>query len=110
MPGVRIRPQPSRLPPESAFGRLIIVRDVTRPFPPSKDRGVCRLCGHPHTCKTYHIQLEGDGTATVSETIWDRLQRLFDCGGFELANEVKEPPGQTMVVPTARVTIRPADF
>lgn len=110
MSGVRIRPQPERLPPESAYGRLIIVRDVTRPLPPNKDRGVCRLCGRPHDCKTYHLQLDGDGTTLVSETIWAQLQKLYDRGGFELCNEVKEPPTQSIVVPTARVTIRPADF
>ena len=34
MPGVRIQPRPDRVAPDNA---LIVVRDVTRPFPQPKD-------------------------------------------------------------------------
>ena len=106
--GIRIRPQPGRLPPESAYGRLIVLRDTARPFDPPYV--VCATCGVPHDCKTYHFQLDGDGTIIVSTTIWDNLSRMFDFGGFEVANVVAEPPAQGITVPTQKVAVRPAEF
>ena len=101
MPGIRIQPRPDRAAPDNA---LIVVRDKTRPFPQPRDgqrlekvQPVCRLCGVQHFEKTYHIQLQ-DGAAIVSTTIWDRLQTLVDCGGFEKVNVVEKPPSQTISI------------
>lgn len=106
--GIRIRPKAHMLPPESAHGRLVVVRDTARPFDPP--HATCATCGVPHDCKTYHFQLDGDGTVIVSTTIWSKLQGMVDTAGFEQANIVKRPPAQGIVVPPARVTIRPAEM
>jgi hypothetical protein len=106
--GVRIQPQPARLRAEgvgSAAHRLFVVRDVTRPLPPPWS--ACGTCGVAHGCKTYHLQLDGDGTVIVSTTIWANLQRLHDRGGFEQVNVVATPPAQGLVFPAAAVQIRP---
>jgi hypothetical protein len=111
--GIRIQPQPARLKAQdvlSAANRLFIVRDVSRPLPPNKSRPACRLCGHPHEYKTYHLQLDGEGTIIVSTTIWENMRKLFDHGGFEEVNVVAKPPAQGIVLPTAKVSVTPAKF
>lgn len=85
---------------------MVVVRDITRPVTPGDP---CGVCGVPHDCKTYHLQLH-DGTVIVSTTVWDNLQKLYDCGGFEPVNVVSEPPSQGLLVPSATVKIRPAEF
>jgi hypothetical protein len=108
---VRIQPQPARLAAEgigSVAHRLFIVRDRSRPLPPNPHRPVCRLCGHPHQCKTYHLQLDAEGTIIVSTTIWAHMRKLFDHGGFEAVNIVVEPPAQGLVLPPAAVRAVPA--
>lgn len=98
MAGVRIQPRPDRYVPDNA---LIVVRDITRPFREPKVgrlqdvQPVCRLCGVQHFEKTYHIQLQG-GTAIVSTTIWEKMQRLVEYGGFEKVNVVEKPPAQNI--------------
>lgn len=90
--GIRIQPQRARLAAEGIHdvsNRLFIIRDVSRPTIATV---LCRTCGVVHDVKTYHLQLEADGTVMVSTTIWDRLQRLYDHGGFELVNVVPDPP------------------
>ncbi len=103
--GVRIRFVGAEVPDNA----LIIVRDITRPFTPAPDQ-ICRLCHRPHDCKTYHIQLNGDGTALVSTTIWKHLSLLYDDGGFELVNTVKEPPAQKIAMPTAVAKVKPSEM
>jgi hypothetical protein len=110
---VRIQPQPARLAAEgitSVAHRLFIVRDQSRPMPPNPHRPACRLCGHPHQCKTYHLQLDGEGTVIVSTTIWAHMRKLFDHGGFEAVNVVAEPPAQGLTIPPAQVRIQPAEM
>lgn len=109
--GVRITPTAETLKTvgiDTASDRPWVVRDISRPFngPPWHE---CAQCGH-HECKTYHFQLDADGTVVVSTTIWDRLQMLFDCGGFEKVNVVAEPPTQSMVLPTAHVKMTVLDM
>lgn len=104
--GIRIQPTAEALKLvgiANANDRPWIVRDLSRPFngPPWAD---CHMCGH-HEVKTYHFQLDGEGTIMVSTTIWERLQMMFDCGGFEKVNVVAEPPSQGIVVPTAKVQL-----
>jgi hypothetical protein len=106
--GIRIQPQPARLRAEgigSVAGRLFVVRDLTRPLPPP--RPTCSTCGIPHDCKTYHLQLDGQGTVIVSTTIWANMQRLYDHGGFEPVNVVAEPPAQGLTLPPAQLQIKP---
>lgn len=110
--GVRIEPEPARLAAEGitdVAGRLFIVRDVTRPFT-ADPAHPCGTCGCPHDCKTYHLQLAADGTVMVSTTVWDRLQRLWDNGGFRLVNHTPDPPTQQISIPTATVKLTPAEF
>lgn len=107
--GVRIQLTAERraqYPNVSWGNRMIVVRDVTRPLPPT----ACRICAHPHDCKTYHLKLEADGTVIVSTTIWDNMRKLFDHGGFEEVNVVGAPPAQGIILPTAKVSITPAKF
>lgn len=75
-------------------GRMVILRDVSRPLGAAsvQRKEICKFCGTPHECKTYHFQLDGDGTIIVSETIWNRLQAMYDHGGFEKVNVVASPP------------------
>lgn len=45
--------------------------------------------------KNYHIDIDNDGYAIVSETVWMRLQEAFKGGAhhsFTLINEVADPP------------------
>lgn len=116
--GIRIQPSSDRLRAAgvtSAADRLIIVRDLSRPY------GQERVCGYctrlerqvsgwkgrdvTHGSKTYHFQLEGDGTIMVSTGVWGRLQMMFDNGGFERVNAVKKPPSQSLIIPTAKVQV-----
>ena len=115
--GIRIRPSTERLRAAgvtSAADRLVMVRDVSRTYPDGP-----RFCGYCtraereaagwkgqdvlHEHKTYHFQLEGDGTVMVSTAIWDRLQRMLDNGGFERVNVVATPPSQSISLPTATI-------
>jgi hypothetical protein len=109
--GVRIQPQPARLAAEgigSVAHRLFIVRDLSRPVRPSPHNPTCRLCGRPHGYKTYHFQLDAEGTIVVSTTIWQHLLRMPDRGGFEAVNVVSEPPTQGLILPSAVARVIPA--
>lgn len=101
MPGVRIRPKDRHVPVSS----MCVVRDIARPFPPPADgrrladvQPKCSICGVQHFHKTYHLQLDGDGTAIVSPTIWQHLEGMVDSAGFELVNYVADPPAQTIAL------------
>lgn len=111
--GIRIQPQPARLAAEGITdlaGRLFIVRDQGRPIPRHPANPVCRICGRQHDCKTYHLQLDADGTVMVSRTIWDRLQALYDHGGFEPVNVVTSPPAQQVALVAPSVAVTPAEM
>ena len=111
--GIRIQPQKDRLRAEGindVAGRLFIIRDTARPIPPHPDNPVCRLCGRPHEFKTYHLQLDAEGAVMVSTTIWENMLKLFDHGGFEEVNVVAEPPDQHIVLPTAVISVAPAEL
>lgn len=126
MPGVRIRLTESarrqagltQLAPAQT-GLLWIVRDVTRPRIPyecgyctKREQALKGWKAQPvfHDAKTYHLELDADLTRTVSETVWDRLRRLYDNGGFELANEVAKPPDQKLILPTVKVSLTPSEL
>lgn len=93
--GIRIQPTRERLAEiGDPAGRLIVVRDLSRPIAVTPTGPICHFCGYRHDCKTYHLQLDAEGAVIVSTTVWGRLQRLFDCGGFEPVNVVTKPPTQ----------------
>lgn len=72
--------------------------------------GELRPCGRTHVFKTYHLNLDETGAVIVSQTIWERMAAKFLAAGFRLANEVKEPPAQTLFVPTIAVRPRLRDL
>lgn len=116
--GVRIRPRPDLGFPPAV---LVVVVDHDRPYLPALDsdghviplertQPVCLVCERAqngrrqHLSKTYHIQLDADGTTIVSQGVWSGLQRCAQ-NPFEAVNAVSAPPTQTLVVPAAAVSI-----
>lgn len=84
--------------------------DPRRPYPapyhcppPTISNG----CGGTHLFKAVHLVLDDGGAAIVSREIWDRYGPLLGRHGFSLANEVAEPPAQTVRVPLARRIVAP---
>lgn len=65
-------------------------------------RGELRPCARTHPHKTYHLTLDEAGAVIVSDTIWERLQRIPG-NPFRVANEVAAPPSQTIHVPRIRI-------
>jgi len=95
--GIRIRHK-------SLKSVMLVVRDVSRPIlkPHSSYRfPVCGICGYPHEHKTYHLQLDSEGTLIVSQKVYDRIMALGDQAGFEKVNMVKDPPTQVLLIPKA---------
>ena len=84
MPGVRIR--------------HVSLRGVTvtvlhhRPY---RTPVLCSLCKVAHEHKTYHITLDGEGTAIVSPRVLARLKEV-GLPGFTVENEVPAPPPMTL--------------
>lgn len=87
---------------DPVINRPWIVRDISRPF--SAPFPECHMCGR-HEYKTYHFDLDSEGMVTVSETIWQRLQELYDNGGFVMADEDPAPPAQNLIVPAMKVSL-----
>jgi hypothetical protein len=77
---------------ESLRGCVVLIPDPRRPF--RVRQPICGACGVEHSCKTYHLALDGEGCAIVSETIWQRIQGLEH--GLTLENEVRRPPRQVL--------------
>ena len=101
MAGVRIRPKNRHVPVSS----MCVVRDLARPFPPPANgrrledvQPKCSICAVQHFHKTYHLQLDGDGTVIVSPGIWAQLQTMVDAAGFEYVNHVEDPPAQRLAL------------
>lgn len=97
--GIRIRHKTLK-------GVMLVIRDKERPFQKPHNNSsfkfpICSTCGYPHECKTYHLQLDSEGTIIVSTTVYDNLSKLIDKGGFDIVNMVAKPPTQHLVVPRA---------
>lgn len=84
---------------------IVVIRDRARPFDTPTD---CHLCG-VHVCKTYHFDLDAEGSVIVSTGVWAALRGMADHydrdtgtfypnAGFDIANKVPEPPTQRLVV------------
>lgn len=56
----------------------------------------CPTCGLVHTHKTYHLELDGEGTVIVSHEVLDRLRRVhaIDAPGapFRYLTDIAQPP------------------
>lgn len=85
MPGVRIRHA-------TLHSCLVLVPDLSRSL---RRPYQCPTCNTVHTCKTYHLNLDSDGTVIVSPEIWERLKGIQD-HDFSLENEVPNPPPQVV--------------
>ena len=98
--GIRIRHKTLR-------GIMLVVRDQSRPLlttdgkplPKNFHLDPCATCGVPHYVKTYHLQLDSEGTIIVGRPIYEKLQRLADSAGFDFSNVVDNPPDQILRVP-----------
>jgi hypothetical protein len=55
----------------------------------------CPTCNKEHEFKTYHLNLDDQGTCIVSEQIFKNLKRL-SLPDLSIANEVNDPPSQTL--------------
>jgi len=109
--GIRIQPQPARLKAEgigSAAHRLFILRDQSRPLTPDPNRHPCETCGQPHEFKTYHLQLDAEGTTIVSTGVWEKFLSAPDHFGFEQVNVVAEPPAQGIKLEPVVLNLKPA--
>lgn len=85
MPGVRIRHA-------TLHSCLVLVPDLSRSL---RKPYQCPTCNTVHACKTYHLNLDSDGTVIVSPEIWERLKRIQN-HDFSLENEVRKPPPQVV--------------
>lgn len=66
---------------------------------------LCLQCGKLHAVKTYHVSVDTDGFAIVSETVWQRMGE-YGAFGFQMANDVSNPPPLRVDLATA-ATPRP---
>jgi hypothetical protein len=83
MPGIRIAHSDIR-------GRPYVVTHPTRRL---RQPMFCGRCNTVHTMKTYHLDLDGEGSVVVSETVFQRL-REAGMPGLEALNHVANPPTQ----------------
>ena len=51
----------------------------------------CPVCTKFHAVKTYHVVVDSDGFAIVSDPVWKMMKR-HTTAGFQLANEVTGKP------------------
>ena len=84
MPGVRIVHASRR-------SCVLTIVDATRPYTAPFE---CPACFRTHNFKTYHVQVDDQGAAIVSQGVLDRIMRL-PFHGFDVESEVSRPPTQT---------------
>lgn len=58
----------------------------------------CERCQTFHIHKTYHLDLDADGTVIVSTTVFERLKEV-GLAGFSMVNVVKRPPPISLEIP-----------
>lgn len=95
MPGIRIRHEVLR-------GVTYTVEHPTRRYPKP---WLCPACGSVHERKTYHLRLDAEGAAIVSEQVFQRL-REAGMPGLEATNVVAEPPPQSIAIEGAPLEMR----
>ncbi len=102
-----MKPEGIRIRHKSLKSVMLVIRDQSRPLKQTNGKPLpqnfvidpCRTCGTPHDVKTYHLDLDGEGTIIVSTTVYEKLQALADHGGFEFVNRVVNPPAQELKIP-----------
>lgn len=77
----------------------------------------CLVCGRIHTHKTYHLELDGEGTVIVSQEVLVRMKAIhaIDAPGapFRYLSEVQKPPPRVIGIGTpidARRIVRDAQL
>jgi len=110
-PQLKPKAQGIRIRHKTLKGVLLVVRDQKRPIPNPHNYKlpICSSCMVPHDVKTYHLQLDDEGTIIVSKTVYERLSALDDRAGFETSNTVNSPPTQTLQIPIAKKLIQAFD-
>jgi hypothetical protein len=63
----------------------------------------CGRCRVVHPCKVVHVDLDAEGTAIVSESVWAQFQRVPNWAGFRVVNTVSNPPTQGVGLDAIRV-------
>lgn len=100
MPGFRIQHPTER-------NVTFTLVDASRPY---REPWTCppppNGCASTHDFKTYHLRLDETGSAIVSAEIVERLRRIPG-QPFAIANEVADPPVQTVFVPNIVIRPRP---
>jgi hypothetical protein len=69
--------------------------------------GERRPCARIHPFKTYHLALDSTGATVVSAGVLERLKAIPG-NPFVIANEVRRPPDQRVLVPLIRLFPRPS--
>jgi hypothetical protein len=72
--------------------RILTIVDRSRPYTVPL---ACDVCGVTHLWKTYHIELDDEGSAIVSPEAWAMIERI-PAHGFSFTNEVRHPPAKTI--------------
>lgn len=94
---IKPRQEGIRIRHKSLKSILIVVRDPARPIHsphPGYVFAPCRTCGLPHNCKTYHFDLDAEGTVLVSSGVLKELKKMENNAGFNVVNTVSDPPKQ----------------
>ena len=81
MSGFRIRHR-------EVTNRILTIVDPVQPYTLPY---ACPTCHLTHVFKTYHVELDDEGSAIVSLEVWSHIQRI-PAHGLQLMNEVVKPP------------------
>lgn len=97
MPGVRIRHASLR----NCVTTVVHPRPYLAPL-------LCGACKRTHLTKTYHLDVDDDGCSIVSQLVLHRLKEAGAIGpeGFEIENEVKDPPTIRLNLGAGNVTVK----
>lgn len=72
---------------------------IEHPYIPLAPQDKCPTCGFPHTKKTYHLWLDGEGAAVVSPEVFQHLRAIGQGElprQFRVESKVEKPPGATI--------------
>lgn len=81
MAGLRIRHR-------EVTNRVLTIVDQGQPYTAPYECPTCHLI---HVFKTYHVELDDEGTAIVSFEVWEKVQRI-PAHGFQIVSTVEKPP------------------
>ena len=92
-------------PDVAARGRLCTFAIPGRPL---LEPTFCGRCGTEHRVKTYHVEVDSEGFAYVSTTIWQVMREYGETAGFVLANETRGKPPTQHIGGLGLVAVAPA--